>query len=124
MVIALVVAGVVLLAGVGVGLFLLLTKDLTNSRASGTAAATTSDLPGGPTSDGGGIPPATAQPDGLGSDAGLDSLAQACYVGDMASCDLLYNEAQSGSQYGLYGDTCAGRQPAGTLRACRDAFPR
>ena len=50
-------------------------------------------------------------PEGLGDDEELNALAQACYDGDMASCDDLYNLSDFGSAYEDYGATCAGRLP-------------
>ena len=69
------------------------------------------------------IPPAGRPPDGLGSDAALNRLAQSCYEGSMADCDALFRQAPQDSSYQQYGDTCAGRQPAGTSAFCTDAFP-
>jgi hypothetical protein len=69
-----------------------------------------------------GIPPAMEQPTGLGDDPVLDALAQACYDGDMEACDDLFDRAPIGSPYMTYGDTCAGRQPAGTFNYCRVIF--
>lgn len=70
-----------------------------------------------------GIPAAGQQPSDLGDDPVLDGLAQSCYVGDMNACDELYDTAPIGSEYRAYGDTCAGRQSAGTLDYCRVVFP-
>ena len=67
-------------------------------------------------------PPATQEPDGLGSDPTMDAFADACYAGDMQACDDLYDESPFGSAYEAYGDTCAGRQPAGSGQYCVDAF--
>ncbi len=76
--------------------------------------------------------PSVAQPSGpvspgqppsdLGNDAALDTLAAACYAGDMSECDNLFLQAVFGSDYQTYGDTCAGRQPAGTGQLCTDVF--
>lgn len=82
-----------------------------------TARQTTTTTP-----DSGAIPPATQQPTGLGDDQALNGLAEACYDGDMAACDDLYGQSDSGSLYEQYGDTCAGRQPAETGRLCADVF--
>ncbi|MFV0308205.1 MAG: hypothetical protein ACK5OX_10735 [Desertimonas sp.] len=71
---------------------------------------------------GGGLPAATIEPTGLGSDPVLDGFAAACYGGDMQACDELYRDAPSLSAYETYADTCAGRQPVGTGRFCVDAF--
>lgn len=70
----------------------------------------------------GAIPPAGAEPTGLGSDPALDALAQQCYEGDMAACDELFNSAEAGTPYRSYGDTCAGRQPESSGAWCRTAF--
>jgi len=71
------------------------------------------------------IPPPTLQPVGLGTNAELDALAQACFAGDMASCDELFraSDTETDVAYHDYGDTCAGRQPLGTGRWCEAAFP-
>jgi hypothetical protein len=72
------------------------------------------------------IPPAVDPPDGLGSDAQFNDLAQECYDGTMLSCDTLYDDTVADSAleaYTVYGDTCAGRQPENTQRYCRDSFP-
>lgn len=37
------------------------------------------------------------------------TLAQACFVGDMTSCDTLFADTPAGSVDEAYGDTCAGR---------------
>jgi hypothetical protein len=42
----------------------------------------------------------------------------------MQACDDLYDAAEAGSDYETYGDTCAGRQPSGTLVDCTETFPR
>jgi hypothetical protein len=146
-VIALVVAGVVVLAGIGVALVLLLGKDDGRSTAgtATTATPTTASAPSSsfsrpsrasssppsrssttsaaPTVPGGAIPPATQQPTGLGDDPALDQLAQGCYAGDMQSCDDLFDRSEIGSTYEAYGDSCAGRQATGTRVYCTKAFP-
>jgi hypothetical protein len=71
----------------------------------------------------GSIPESTEPPDGLGDDAALDELAQDCYEGSMQACDDLYDQAERGSDYERYGDTCAGRQPEGTQQYCTASFP-
>jgi hypothetical protein len=70
----------------------------------------------------GAIPPAEAEPDGLGTDAELDELAEECFDGEMESCDDLYTQSPSDSAYEEYGDTCGGRQPPRTRRFCADMF--
>ena len=69
------------------------------------------------------IPEATEEPDGLGDDPTFDDAARDCFDGDMQACDDLYVEADAGSDYERYGDTCAGRQDEGTRRLCTVAFP-
>ena len=69
------------------------------------------------------IPPATEQPTGLGDDLTLDQLAQSCFDGDMEACDDLFDSAPIGSNYRVYGDTCAGRQQPGTFNYCHVVFP-
>ncbi len=70
----------------------------------------------------GDIPAPTLDPTGLGSDSTLDALAQSCYDGDLTACDDLYRDADPGTSYRNYGDTCAGRQEAGSGIWCIDAF--
>ena len=41
----------------------------------------------------------------------------------MQSCDDLFDGSEAGSDYETYGDTCAGRQPAGTRQYCTITFP-
>jgi hypothetical protein len=67
-------------------------------------------------------PAPTQQPTGLGTDAAMDVLANACFNGTMQACDDLYAQAPDGSAYLTFGDTCAGRQPAGTDRYCTRVF--
>ncbi|MBA3289219.1 MAG: hypothetical protein H0U21_14590 [Acidimicrobiia bacterium] len=69
------------------------------------------------------LPAATRTPDGLGDDDELDALARRCYEGDMRSCDRLWEDAEQGTEYLDYGDTCAGRQPAATQAYCVNTFP-
>lgn len=59
-------------------------------------------------------------PGDLGNDPALDALANDCYAGAMDACDQLYDESDAGSDYQIYGDTCAGRQPELTGNFCRD----
>jgi hypothetical protein len=118
-VIAVVVAGIVIVAAVGVALLLILgTRD--------DPAAVGPDRPAvSPTaSDAGALPSPSGTPEGLGDDPLLDALATACYVGDMQSCDDLFDESDQGSDYESYGDSCAGRQQPGTLANCTETFPK
>jgi hypothetical protein len=69
------------------------------------------------------VPPATAQPTGLGTDPTLDRFARECYKGVMHSCDVLYVLGAPRSRYGTYGDSCAGRQPQETDIYCTTQFP-
>jgi hypothetical protein len=57
-------------------------------------------------------------PDDLGGDPVLDSLAQSCFDGDLVACDHLFLQSPVDSPYEEYGDTCGGRQAAGTGRFC------
>ncbi|MFV0309107.1 MAG: hypothetical protein ACK5OX_15350 [Desertimonas sp.] len=72
---------------------------------------------------GGAVPPAAREPTGLGDDADLNALAEDCHAGTMGSCDDLYFAASAATEYRIYGDTCAGRQPAGSGMLCTVAFP-
>jgi hypothetical protein len=135
--IALVVAGVVVLAAIGVALFLVLrgndsataagpTGGVTRSATPSTSGPTSSSPSSASSSDGAsGIPPAGSLPDGLGDDPVLDQYAQRCYDGDMDACDTLFNDSDVGSDYETYGGTCGGRQPMGNsdVVSCTDAFP-
>ena len=99
-VIAISAAGVVLLAGVGVGSVLLLTDpsggDLQNS-TQGLAADGT-----------------------YGSNGYLDSLWDECENGDFESCDQLFLDAPANSEYEAFGDTCGNRnEPSGY---CEDLY--
>ena len=67
-------------------------------------------------------PVATQQPVGLGDDPALDRLARACFDGAMGACDDLFDDSDWGSDYEDYGDTCAGRKPAGDGEYCADVF--
>ena len=69
------------------------------------------------------LPAATTQPTGLGIDPTFDRFAGQCFVGWMRSCDELYDVSSPRSKYETYADTCAGRQPVGTLRYCTTSFP-
>jgi hypothetical protein len=142
---ALVVAAVVVLAAVGIALYLLLGRDdtlvaanedgttATSEEQSSSAEGTTSSAerttasettPPEETSGSGALPNPTVTPDGLGNDPVLDVLAIGCFAGVMQSCDDLYDAADSGSDYETYGDSCAGRQPTGTSDYCTDTFPQ
>jgi hypothetical protein len=129
--IALIIVGAVVLAAIGVALFLVL-DGTARTTASGLTATATDRATSGPASSASasangasGIPPAGDPPDGLGGDPVLDQYAQSCYAGDMTACDTLYNDSQVGSKYETYGGTCAGRQPISNsdLVYCTDAFP-
>jgi hypothetical protein len=98
---ALVACGVLLVAALGGGVFLLFA-----------------------TGDGGQVPapPATLEATGLGDDPRMDQLAQACHDGDMAACDDLFVQSELYSGYETYGDTCGGRRSAGEWSFCTDVF--
>jgi len=65
-------------------------------------------------------PGAPVDPGDLGDDPLFDGLAQACFEGDMTSCDDLYWRTPVDSTYEEYGSTCAGRVPAGTYGSCAE----
>jgi hypothetical protein len=69
------------------------------------------------------LPAATLAPTGLGSDPTFDRFARECSGGAMRACDELYDLSVPGSPYEGFADTCAGRQPRGTNRYCIAAFP-
>ena len=132
--IALIIAGLVVLAAIAVALFLVLGRNGRTTATGPTASATGSATPlssgatssSSPSSDGAsGVPPAGGPPDGLGDDPVLNQYAQSCYDGDMDACDALYNGSKVGSDYETYGGTCGGRQPISNSDVvfCTDAFP-
>jgi hypothetical protein len=142
--IALIIAGVVVLAAIGVALFLVFgTEDKTSTASSATGQQTAgpsspsssssssspssspSNSPGSSSGAAGDIPSASVPPDGLGDDPVLNGYAQSCYDGDMDACDTLYDESEVGSTYEQYGGTCAGRQAIANSDVvyCSDAFP-
>ena len=144
--IALVIAGVVVLAAILVALYLLIGDGMDSSSAGSTprpgsgsaptseqsppssseqSPPSSSEAPGSPSGGGSSIPPAAAQPEGLGDDPVLNEYAQSCYDGDMQACDDLYEESEIDSLYETYGGTCAGRQPVRNSDSvyCTDAFP-
>lgn len=134
---ALVAGAVVVLAVVGVALWLTLGRGGVSRLADSAVRATTASSAPATSSDqgsssssanGGGassaaIPPATLAPTGLGDDPVENQYAQECYDGDMQSCDALYIISDSGTPYSRYADTCAGRQPEGTDQLCEVSFP-
>jgi hypothetical protein len=94
----------------------------TDASVEATTDASAPDRTGGPVNTGE-IPPAEQEPEGLGDDPELNTLADDCFGGDMAACDELYFGSPAGSPYEAYGDSCAGRQPEGTGTKCVTAFP-
>ena len=73
------------------------------------------------------LPAATQQPPATGTDPALDGDAAGCFTGTMTACVELYLSSYRDpalARYTAYGDTCAGRQSAGTLRLCTASFPR
>lgn len=122
----------VIVAVLGLGVFLVFRDDDDGDRITGPAdttgtstaatTATTTDTEGS-IAPPGEIPEPTEEPDGLGDEPAYDAAAQDCYDGSMQACDDLYRDADLGSDYERYGDTCAGRQEPRTGRLCVDAFP-
>ena len=53
-----------------------------------------------------------------GDDPALDALWDGCEAGDMAACDTLFMDSPIDSEYESFGDTCGGRQEAGTDLWC------
>jgi hypothetical protein len=98
---ALVAGGLLLVAALGAGVFLLF------SMANGGQVT---------------APPATLGTAGLGEDPWLDQLAEDCHDGDMAACDDLFVQSELDSRYETYGDTCAGRRGGGEWSFCTDDF--
>jgi hypothetical protein len=91
---------------------------LGGAAVSAAAPPTTTTPPAAPVP----APAPTQQPTGLGTDGAMDLLANACFNGTMQACDDLYAQSPTSSAYETFGDTCAGRQPAGTGRFCSDVF--
>jgi hypothetical protein len=116
-------AGIVILAALGLALFLVLGSKGDDPAAVHPDRRTAATEATGSTGAGA-LPDPIGPPDGLGDDPLLDSLATACYTGDMRSCDDLYDRSDAGSDYETYGDSCAGRQASGTLRYCTETFPK
>ncbi|MDQ1660063.1 MAG: hypothetical protein QOJ68_43 [Blastococcus sp.] len=69
------------------------------------------------------IPAPTLAPAGLGDDPTFNLFARECSGGSMHVCDELYAVSAAGSRYEAYADTCAGRQPRDTNRYCTVSFP-
>ncbi|SFP24847.1 hypothetical protein SAMN05660464_2675 [Geodermatophilus dictyosporus] len=118
LVVALTVGGVLLLAGLAVGLFFLLRGDDGGTTVADptTTSASSSSSPSSssPSPSSGGGSGATGEPQppvGLGADEEGDWQAQAdaCYAGDWAVCDDLWLDTPVGSQWEQYAGTCAGR---------------
>lgn len=59
-------------------------------------------------------------PNAYGDDAHLDTLWDACTVGDAASCEALYYDSPIGSQYEAWGATCGGLTTGG---GCQQEAP-
>ena len=57
-------------------------------------------------------------PDRPPTDSEMQALVDACTEGDMGACDRLYRTSPVGSDEETWGDTCGGRQPAGTGEWC------
>ena len=62
-----------------------------------------------------------SSPFSYGDDADLDALWDACEGGDGASCDQLFEDSASGSEYEQFGLTC-GNQTDGEQDSCADAL--
>ncbi|MGY1639895.1 hypothetical protein ACI782_02025 [Geodermatophilus sp. SYSU D00703] len=138
-VIALVVAGVVVLAAVAVGLFFLLRDDpgpasnatdapasQTSSSAPETSEETPSESaePSSPESSPSGEAeeaPEGQPPGTLGDDPMLDALARSCFEADWAACDELYFSSEVDTEYESYGETCGGRNEP-VFGTCSDRY--
>ena len=59
--------------------------------------------------DGGDIPAGQDPEQILGDDEELNDLAEACFDGDMFSCDILFNRTEVDSDLETYSQTCGGR---------------
>jgi hypothetical protein len=55
-----------------------------------------------------------------GADPVLDGYAQRCFEGDYQSCDDLFFESPSRSEYEDYGASCAGRVEVGVVMSCTE----
>ena len=97
-IIAISAAGVVLLAGVGVGSIFLL-----SGLSGGNDGVSQQDSPAQSAAEG-----------SYGSNAYLDSLWDNCSDGDFDACDTLFMDSPSGSEYQDFGDSCGNRnEPSG-----------
>jgi len=95
-IIALSAAGMVLLAGVGVGSIILLSGGSSNDSRVSQQDSTQEFAAEGT----------------YGSNSYLDSLWDACEDGDFESCDTLFLDSPAGSEYEDFGDTCGNRNEA------------
>jgi hypothetical protein len=63
---------------------------------------------------------APVAPGDLGEDPTLDGYADACFDGDLQSCDDLYSDSEPLSDYEHYALTCGGRVKAFDVYLCAD----
>ena len=97
-------------------------EDLSDDLSSDFSSDFSDDLSSDFSDDAGtAVEPAVAIPE-YGSVGVLDDAADACFGGDFETCDQLYIQADPGTGYRDYGDSCAGRQAVGTGVLCVDAF--
>ena len=104
------VAGGAVLAAALVALVVVAGTNVGRSQAASMAGAVAATPTTAPPSD----------PAGLGTDPGLDGVAQQCHDGSMLQCDHLFDVAPSGSEYEQYGMTCGGRVKAYDVTSCTD----
>lgn len=97
------------------GLLLIIRRSDTAARGAATAAPSTSVTAERPQVTGATaavvdeIPPGQDPRNILGNDDALNSLANDCFDGNMASCDQLFEDTPVGSDLETYAQTCGGR---------------
>ena len=120
---ALIVAIIVVVALVAVGAIIALAgggDDDDADTASDSGSSQTQDTgdsgePTDPNPDDEFVPPSSPP---SGDDEALNALVDDCYGGDMGACDDLFLQAEVGSDYEDYGNTCGGRMPDPRGRYC------
>ena len=106
--------------------------DLFRGSEAGTEYSEYGDTCGGYQASGSGVWCVDAFGDGGGGDASvpydygdsavLDGLWDACDGAEWESCDNLFRQSESGTEYQRFGDTCGNRQAEGTGVWCTVAF--
>ncbi len=126
---AVVAVGLVLAAVLGAVVVSSSADDLGRAIGDSSAAAAAGQLTGGGAFGWSAYPPGglpeveqsePVAPGELGDDPVLDGYADACFGGDLQSCDDLYAESAPLSEYERYAMTCGGRVKAFDVYVCTD----